>query len=371
MKKFYTLLAMVMLGAACLTNLSAQTEITVTNGGFEDGVVDGWAYDNNDGASFQWEEETDDAQEGSKALHLYTDALGTNDWSQQFKNETFTVEAGKSYRYSMWVKDVSDRENGDTCKMSMTSGMTNAVDTWQENKRLDHKNAATVWEEWRTSLEPTADQISAGLFAYMSTHIRFTGECIVDNFSVWETQVLQGMAAEDGATVTIQFIPEIGDPAGNEASFDVKVNGTSNAVTAIALDESDATMLVLTLTSAVSASDEIVVSYTPGTLATAGGVDVDAFTETIGGTGNGGTASKLVVSEELNIYPNPASDMVYINKLQNASEVKLVDASGRVIKSVSGSGITELNVADVNAGLYFMIVNTENGDIFSSRLVIK
>lgn len=371
MKNLYTFLAMTMLGAAAISNANAQTEITVTNGGFESGVVDGWAFDNNDGAALSWEEETDDVQEGSKALHLYCDGLGTEDWSQQFKNETFAVEGGKSYRYSVWVKDVSNRENGDTCKLSYTSGMTNAVDTWTEDKRLDHKNAATEWEEWRISLQPSSDQLSAGLFAYMSTHVRSTGECIVDNFTVWETQVLQSVIDEGGATVTVQFIPEVGDPAGNEASFDVQVNGSSNAVTAIALNEDDATMVTLTLTTAVAATDEVVITYTPGTLATAGGEEVAAFTETINGSSNGGSAIKHVLNAEQNVFPNPASGIVYISNIADVNEVKFIDATGRVVKTVSGTSISNVNISEMNTGLYFMLINTTKGEVFSNRLVIN
>ena len=372
MKNIYKLLTLLAIAVITTAGLIAQP-VAVTNGGFEDGLGadNGWQTEAVEGAIASFEEETEDVQEGTKAMHIYTDELGTNDWSQQFKNETFTAEKGKTYRFSMWVKDVSNRENGDSCKLSMTSGMTNAVDTWNEKSRLDHKVAATEWEEWKLGFVPSDADFDASLFAYMSTHVRSIGECLVDNFTVTRTQVLEGMVAEDGASVTVQFVVSLDDPAGNEGSFEVKVNDAANVVTALALDAEDDTKLVLTLTDAIAENDSVRVTYTPGTLTTSDGTDIEAFSEVVQ-KGEDGGSSAISTTSALNasIYPNPASSVVYLKNI-TATNVDILDATGRTIKSVSGSNLDAVNVSDLHAGLYFILINTQKGEVVSNRLVIK
>jgi hypothetical protein len=177
MKKMYNLLAIMLLA---LVTVSYAQKVEVTNGGFEEGKDVGWMYDINDGATGEFLDETGDVQEGSKALKGFIDALGTNDWSTQIKNETWSVEAGKSYELSIWAKDISEGE--DTVKISFTAGMTNAVDTWHEGVRIDYETLKKEWTKYTIYFTPAAEDIEAELFAYQSTHFVATGICLIDNF---------------------------------------------------------------------------------------------------------------------------------------------------------------------------------------------
>jgi len=68
----------------------------------------------------------------------------------------------------------------------------------------------------------------------------------------------------------------------------------------------------------------------------------------------------------LTVYPNPAiSTATIVLNLSNTADVNVViiDMSGRIVKSVfagkkTGAQSFEVNVEDMNSGLYFVVVNT-------------
>jgi hypothetical protein len=77
--------------------------------------------------------------------------------------------------------------------------------------------------------------------------------------------------------------------------------------------------------------------------------------------------------KSFSIYPNPSYDVVNI-KLKNSSqkaEYKLFDASGRLIKTGSFKGTTQVNVNNLLNGNYVISVLLENGEKLSEKLIIK
>ncbi|KAA5533215.1 T9SS type A sorting domain-containing protein [Taibaiella lutea] len=65
----------------------------------------------------------------------------------------------------------------------------------------------------------------------------------------------------------------------------------------------------------------------------------------------------------LKIYPNPAKSMVTIeNKDGLFNQVKIFNAIGQVIKEVAlKNGINKVDVSAMNAGIYYLIINGNNG----------
>lgn len=59
------------------------------------------------------------------------------------------------------------------------------------------------------------------------------------------------------------------------------------------------------------------------------------------------------------IYPNPTSDFLTIDNLDEISLIKLFDASGKsVYESINkGSKILEINIKHLPAGIYYMMIN--------------
>lgn len=83
-----------------------------------------------------------------------------------------------------------------------------------------------------------------------------------------------------GEYVSLVFSKQLNAlPAGEEASFVVKVNGAERAVTAVTLDASDARIVNVYLVTATVKTDNITVSYTGGTHTTTEGAAIRLFTD--------------------------------------------------------------------------------------------
>ena len=67
-----------------------------------------------------------------------------------------------------------------------------------------------------------------------------------------------------------------------------------------------------------------------------------------------------------NIYPNPVNDKLYIETESEIEEVVVYDVYGRV-QNLRNSETQKLrnsiNVTDLNSGIYFVKVVTENGEV--------
>jgi hypothetical protein len=68
---------------------------------------------------------------------------------------------------------------------------------------------------------------------------------------------------------------------------------------------------------------------------------------------------------DITIYPNPAGNKVFINHTNHdLTAISLFDMQGRLIKSTDtniSSGITEMNMNDVESGMYYMVISSNNG----------
>jgi len=82
---------------------AVQAVNLLTNGGFEDGVLDPWyIYDNIDGATA--EVVPDDPEEGSSCLHVVVPTIGANFWDVGLSQPGYVFEAGKNYTISAFFK---------------------------------------------------------------------------------------------------------------------------------------------------------------------------------------------------------------------------------------------------------------------------
>jgi|LakWasMe75_LOW10_FD_contig_71_429956_length_960_multi_8_in_0_out_0_1 hypothetical protein len=83
------------------------------------------------------------------------------------------------------------------------------------------------------------------------------------------------------------------------------------------------------------------------------------------------TTTELGVNESLakkfSTYPNPASNVVNISNNNNIllSNVDITDINGRTVKSLQVNNLTEIqmNVSDLNSGVYFMNIDTDSGRV--------
>jgi hypothetical protein len=75
-----------------------------------------------------------------------------------------------------------------------------------------------------------------------------------------------------------------------------------------------------------------------------------------------------------NIYPNPAKDILNIDFAPNtqASELRILDINGKLIRSVNNLyPSNQLNVSDLESGLYLIEMRTKNGQVQTNKIMIN
>jgi len=66
-----------------------------------------------------------------------------------------------------------------------------------------------------------------------------------------------------------------------------------------------------------------------------------------------------VDNQQLTIYPNPAKDVLRINNLTDNQLVTIYSINGAVVKKIIASGDTEIDISNLNAGIYIIGVGNE------------
>ncbi len=94
------------------------------------------------------------------------------------------------------------------------------------------------------------------------------------------------------------------------------------------------------------------------------GVIPNSFYKAVNVLGNTTHTAAVAIS----LYPNPASDIFYVNKAENAA-IKIYDATGRLAKELvyNTSGVS---VSDLAAGIYFVEISNQSSRSVQ-RLIIK
>ncbi|WP_131387675.1 T9SS type A sorting domain-containing protein [Flavobacterium suncheonense] len=74
------------------------------------------------------------------------------------------------------------------------------------------------------------------------------------------------------------------------------------------------------------------------------------------------TATTDFISSKFSVYPNPVNSIINIANTNNIDITKtfVTDINGRTVKTVSGN-VSQINVSDLNAGVYFMNIETNEG----------
>ena len=70
-------------------------------------------------------------------------------------------------------------------------------------------------------------------------------------------------------------------------------------------------------------------------------------------------------SQDINVYPNPVKDMLYVETETEIKEIIIYDVYGRhqVTKTSSHQGDLSIDVSRLNSGVYFIRINTDSGDV--------
>ena len=86
----------------------------------------------------------------------------------------------------------------------------------------------------------------------------------------------------------------------------------------------------------------------------------------------GGEEGVEEMSADINIHPNPASSVIFVESALNASaQVSIIDLTGRCVKEVEiSNAVSAINIEDVERGVYFISVE-QNGNSKVEKLVVK
>jgi len=155
---------------------SAPAVNLLTNGGFEDGVLDPWnIYDNTEGGATA-EAVGDDPVEGSSCLHVVVPTAGANFWDVGLSQPGLVFEAGKNYTVSAFFK----------CKegtLDINVKPEHAADPW-EGYGDQVITITDQWTEYSVTTPVFDTDTSPGSITF---HIGFaTAEFWLDNVRLYE-----------------------------------------------------------------------------------------------------------------------------------------------------------------------------------------
>ncbi|GGF23614.1 T9SS type A sorting domain-containing protein [Flavobacterium limi] len=72
-------------------------------------------------------------------------------------------------------------------------------------------------------------------------------------------------------------------------------------------------------------------------------------------------------SEEIAIFPNPTSDILYISSLLNIEKLYLFDITGKLL--LSHSGTKQINIKNLPKGIYAVKVIADSGKVYTKRVI--
>lgn len=92
----------------------------------------------------------------------------------------------------------------------------------------------------------------------------------------------------------------------------------------------------------------------------------------LNGSANYSSVRKVNINNNIDfkVWPNPATSMLQINIGNQNGRASIMDASGRVLKSVNlSAGINRIQVNELNRGIYMLSFTTANGEISNTRFL--
>ncbi len=151
------------------------------------------------------------------------------------------------------------------------------------------------------------------------------------------------------ANLTAGGVVQIGyltDPA-NTGSFVVLGTYTTTGTTVI-------DNYSLNITGVPAGVNKLVLKHTGSP---ANSVLIDDFNFQLG---NLSTSEVTRDKNEIRLYPNPFSEIVNISDVSKVKSVQIVDAAGRVVKTIENLSLS-LHVGDLKQGMYLVVLNMKDG----------
>jgi len=77
------------------------------------------------------------------------------------------------------------------------------------------------------------------------------------------------------------------------------------------------------------------------------------------------------VPADLVLYPNPASDIIYIEHARPVTEIRVFDILGQAVAEfkTAGSRNYVIDISELKKGIYFVRVRDEENNIYSQKVM--
>ena len=71
----------------------------------------------------------------------------------------------------------------------------------------------------------------------------------------------------------------------------------------------------------------------------------------------------------VSIYPNPVKELLFIESKENISNITVFDLHGKKLKTINAQ--SKINLGGLQSGVYFISITSENGSIWTEKIVKK
>jgi hypothetical protein len=158
--------------SAPLAFLITATQNLITNGDFELGYNIDWEHRKDDGGNANYSDETTSPYQGSHALKIIINTLGSNPWSIQSWGSSPTLTTNQDYTLTFWAKAETDGTSLKTVMQNTQyAGHTKSLSTeWMPytwtfrpkevspKMKLQFPELDTIWvDDIRLALKPADD----------------------------------------------------------------------------------------------------------------------------------------------------------------------------------------------------------------------
>lgn len=94
----------------------------------------------------------------------------------------------------------------------------------------------------------------------------------------------------------------------------------------------------------------------------------NTFTSTLSVTENTTSIETNEIDDFIKLYPNPTNGILYFNNNTSLKNISVIDLSGKEVMNISN--ISEnIDISNLKAGIYSVVVNTENDKVFIHRVI--
>jgi len=184
-----------------------------------------------------------------------------------------------------------------------------------------------------------------------------------------------GLTAESVITVTASSVPVTGIEI-NPATVELEEGmDTTLTATIIPANATDTTFTWSSVNDTIASVDSkgVVTAIKPGTATivattTDGGLTAESV---ITVTARDNTGIYSLEEKGISVYPNPVKDLLYFENVKDIQQISVMDIMGRKVKSVNNPEENQIDLSSLANGIYLVTLHTEEGEIYTRKVIKK